>query len=123
MMPNNICWIKLVYPILCLVHMATATLSEINVDSFVLYKNSRVFCLHITDYDADELMQNRSLHITLGVLYKSNRQVVVNVGNHPCHKKVSQRDLCGYIPETVDTSAFILPQLLSGRVTTTNQWS
>jgi len=34
---------------------------------------------------------------------------------------VSQRDLCGYIPETVDTSAFILPQLLSGRVTTTNQ--
>jgi hypothetical protein len=53
-------------------------------------------------------------------LYKSNRQVVVNVGNHPCHSTLSQRDLCGYIPETVDTSAFIIPQLLSGQVSTTN---
>jgi hypothetical protein len=88
-MPNNICWIKLVFPILCLVHLATATLSEINVESFVWYKNSRMFCLHIGDDDAHELMQNRSLHITLGVLYKSNRQVVVNVGNHPSQKTVS----------------------------------
>ena len=120
-MPNNICWIKLVFLILCLVPYATATLSDIHVESFVWYQNSRVFCLHfISDYDADELMQNISLHLTLAVLYKSNRQVVVNVGNHPCHKK-SQRDLCGFIPGTVETSAFILPHLLSRHVSTTNQ--
>jgi len=121
-MPNNICWINLVFLILCLVPYATATLSDIHVESFVWYQNSRVFCLHfISDYDADELMQNSSLHLTLAVLYKSNRQVVVNVGNHPCHQKLSQRDLCGYIPGTVETSAFILPHLLTGRVSTTNQ--
>jgi hypothetical protein len=91
MMPNNICWIEAVFLIFCLVHLATA---ENNVDSFVWYKNSRVFCLHFSEDDAHELMQNRSLHITLAVLYKSNRQVVVNVGNH--QKSVSERPLWLY---------------------------
>ena len=62
MMPKNICWIKLVY--------------IWQQPSFVWYKNSRVFCLPFTDDDADKLMHNRSLHITLECCINKTDRVV-----------------------------------------------
>ena len=93
----------------------TSTTKTIVVTSVIWYSNSKVICVKIESLQGHHaIFSPKTLQMSFS--FNSTAHQTIPIGNHPCGVYQNENAMCGFLPDSIESSSFLQLDALFGLI-------